>query len=170
MGEAARLEAPIPRLSGRVIVLDEADRVLLFRGDVSATAWAGRETWFLPGGGAEDTESAVEAAARELAEETGLRVGVAELGVPVAVSRGDWSDGRVTYRAEDVLFYLRAPAWELDTAGFTASEREQILAHRWWTLTELQTTTATIFPRALAALLARLLAGECPVPPIELPW
>ncbi len=43
---------PIPRLSGRVIVLDAADRILLFRGTASATAWAGRETWLLPGGGA----------------------------------------------------------------------------------------------------------------------
>lgn len=161
---------PIPRLSGRVIVLDEDDRVLLFRGDVSATAWTGRETWFLPGGGAEADESAVEAAARELAEETGLRVGVAELGAPVAVSRGDWSDGRVTYRAEDVLFCLRAPAWELSTTGFTDYEREQILAHRWWTLVELETTAAIVFPRKLADLVARLLAEDRPTSPIELPW
>jgi 8-oxo-dGTP pyrophosphatase MutT (NUDIX family) len=153
-----------------VIVLDAADRVLLFRGTLSAAEWAGREAWFLPGGGAEKAETAVQAATRELCEETGLCVDADELGTPVGVSRGVWSDGRVTYRSEDVLFCFRAPAWELTTAGFTAFEREQISAHRWWSLAELQTTEAVVFPRALAPLLARLLAGERPATPVELPW
>ena len=160
---------PVPRLSGRVILLDSADRFLLFRGTVSS-AQPDRETWFLPGGGAEGSETPAQTAARELREETGLCVDATALGAPVALSRGLWNDGTVTYQAEDVFFLFRAPAWELSTAGFTDFEREQITDQRWWTLAELQATAATIFPRALAPLLTRLLAGERPMPPIELPW
>ena len=161
---------PVPRLSGRVILLDAADRVLLFRGTLSAAEWAGREAWFLPGGGAEEAENAVQAAVRELSEEAGLCVEAAALGAPIAVSRGVWRDSTTTWRAEDTLFLLRAPAWELTSAGFTALERTQIVAHRWWSLDQLCATEELVFPRALAPLLARLLAGERPLLPIELPW
>ena len=58
----------------------------------------------------------------------------------------------------------------LVTAGFTALEREQIVGHRWWSLDELLRTDAVVFPRALAPLLARLLAGQFPETPVELPW
>jgi hypothetical protein len=89
---------------------------------------------------------------------------------PVGVGRGKWNDGVTTYQAEDFVFLLRIPRWEVVSEGFTALERQQVTGHRWWSLEELRQTDALVFPRTLASLLARLLAGELPEAPIELPW
>ena len=53
-----------PRRAVRVLLLDEADRVLLVRFHDGERSW-----WCTPGGGIEPGESAVEAARRELHEE-----------------------------------------------------------------------------------------------------
>ena len=162
--------APVPRTAGRVILLDERERVLFFAGPAYTNASEARVAWFLPGGGMEQGEDVATTAARELCEETGLRVRPDALHGPVAVTRGVWSDGATTYHAESVFFVLRIARWEVVTAGFTALEREQIVGHRWWSLDELHRTDAVVFPRAFGPLLARLLAGDFPETPVELPW
>jgi 8-oxo-dGTP pyrophosphatase MutT (NUDIX family) len=163
-------QQPVPRTSARVILLDSRDRILLFSGWGSSDAQARQIAWVLPGGGAEEGEALAATAARELFEETGLRVAPAMLARPVGVGRGTWSDGATVYQAEDFVFLLRIPGWEVVTEGFTALERQQVTGHRWWSLDELRQTDALVFPRQLAPLLARLLAGETPEQPIELPW
>lgn len=62
----------------RVLILNEDKEVLLVR------SWLGHQQWTLPGGGIKRLETPVEAAAREVHEETGLRVAqdhLHELGV-----------------------------------------------------------------------------------------
>jgi 8-oxo-dGTP pyrophosphatase MutT (NUDIX family) len=73
------------RPSGRVLLIDEARRLLLFSAHESLTNRDSRTIWFLPGGGSEPHESFAECAARELFEETGLRVGPDDLTGPVGV-------------------------------------------------------------------------------------
>src|ERR1051326_478186 len=66
---------PALRLASRVVVIDETDRVLLFRAEGNFTLRGSRgETslWFTPGGGREGDETPEETARRELWEETGL--------------------------------------------------------------------------------------------------
>jgi len=61
--------APLPRPSARVLLLDEADRLLLFS---SRDESAGITRWYAVGGGVRPGESHEQAALRELREETGL--------------------------------------------------------------------------------------------------
>ena len=61
------------RLSARLLILDEAGRVLLFRFVYKRGPLAGQDFWGTPGGGVEDGETLEQAALRELVEETGLR-------------------------------------------------------------------------------------------------
>src|SRR5688500_17162737 len=74
----------LERRAVRVLLLDEADRVLLIQdsdlGLDPVTHW-----WSTPGGGVDPGEGDVEAAVRELREETGLVVGAGDLVGPFLV-------------------------------------------------------------------------------------
>lgn len=94
--------------------------------------------WITPGGGVEPGETDLAAAIREIHEETGLGVTGADLVGPIArrtVVHG-YSDQVTTQ--EDVFWLVRAPAFEISTAGHTEEEQVTMTAHRWWTRAELE--------------------------------
>jgi 8-oxo-dGTP pyrophosphatase MutT (NUDIX family) len=145
------------RRAARVLLVDREDRLLLLRaGD---PAQPELRYWFTPGGGLDAGESSAQGAARELFEETGLRVDPAELGEPVWHQVTEFTYNRQWYRQEQEFYLLRVPRWEVDTAGFAA---DGILAHRWWTVTELEGATELVYPEDLARLLR--LCTAVPVP------
>jgi ADP-ribose pyrophosphatase YjhB (NUDIX family) len=147
----------IPRRAARVMLVDAADRVLLFRGFDPARP--SHRYWFTVGGGLGAGEPAAEGAARELAEETGLALAPDRLGTPVWREVTEFPfDGR-RYRQEQVFYLVRVPAWEVDTTGFDDVERGSIDGHRWWTIEELETTSERYYPPDLPGLLRRLV-GE----------
>jgi 8-oxo-dGTP pyrophosphatase MutT (NUDIX family) len=144
-------DALVPRLAARVLLLDGADRVLLFRGHDPARPE--HRYWFTAGGGLDPGESLAEGAARELYEETGLRLPPDELTGPVRreVTRFPF-DGR-WYAQEQEFFVARVSSWEVDTSGHNQVERASIDESRWWTAEELEATDELFYPRDLPALL-----------------
>ena len=143
----ARADRPrSDRRAVRVLVLDEADRMLLFQdsdlGLDPVTHW-----WVTPGGGVDPGESDVEAAVRELWEETGLVVDAGDLVGPLltrVVVHG-YSD-KVVDQTE-VFYVVRVAAFEVDTTAHTEEEQLTVADIRWWALADLATTTDDVWPR-----------------------
>ncbi|MGC4747095.1 NUDIX hydrolase [Micromonospora sp. DT201] len=153
-GENSANRVYTPRRAARVLLVDAAGQVLLFEG--LDPARPGHRYWFTPGGGLDPGESPAAGAARELAEETGLRPDPAELGEPVWSDTTEFSFDGVWYRQEQDFFLLRVQAWQVDTAGFDDIEQRSIAGHRWWLPDELAASGERFYPAELTALLARL--------------
>jgi 8-oxo-dGTP pyrophosphatase MutT (NUDIX family) len=145
----------IDRRAARVLLIDAAERVLLLHGGDPARA--DQHWWFTPGGGLNEGETPALGAARELLEETGLRVDPAELGEPVHHETTEFSYDNRQYRQDQDFFLLRVDSWQVDTTGFDPEEQRTITAHRWWSVAELDTSTEQIFPIGLADLLRKVL-------------
>ena len=149
------------RAAARLLVLDPADRLLLFRFAFTRGALAGRTNWALPGGGIEPGETPEQAAIRELQEETGLVVddvgaAVGERSYKMRLPSGEVVAGHETY----FLVRLAVVASEISRDGWTKLETEIIAEHRWWTAADLKATSETIYPVNLLAMLAE--AGVAP--------
>jgi 8-oxo-dGTP pyrophosphatase MutT (NUDIX family) len=143
------------RRAGRVILLDPAGRVLLMRyDDDPPNGWH----WSTPGGGLNRGEEFPAGAARELAEETGW-TDIA-LGPEVLRRHFLMEYGGALVRQRERYYLARTAQEARQIRGVEAMHAsDQIAAWRWWTLDELDTTTETIWPAALADLIRKGTAG-----------
>jgi 8-oxo-dGTP pyrophosphatase MutT (NUDIX family) len=148
------------RRAARVILLDEADRVLLVRGhDVDQPE---RSWWFTVGGGIDAGETSRQAAARELREETGISLPPDEMVGPV-YTRQALFDFFARWCRQDEEFFLS----RVDSATLPAFSREEwtdveadVLDEvRWWSVDDLEALDIEVFPAGLAGLVRSLLPG-----------
>jgi 8-oxo-dGTP pyrophosphatase MutT (NUDIX family) len=140
----------------RVLLLDTAGRVLLFRGRDPARPDVA-PYWFTVGGGLEAGETPVDGAIRETYEETGLRLDPGELAGPVWHEVAEYPFENALYRQPQDFYVARlGAAWTVDTGGFDETESRTVDAHRWWTTDEIRGTSEAVYPRCLADLVEGL--------------
>jgi 8-oxo-dGTP pyrophosphatase MutT (NUDIX family) len=126
---------------------------LLFRFVHKRGPLAGQDYWATPGGALEEDESFEEAARRELFEETGIRMDVADAQVADQEFVLQLPDGEYVV-AEERFFLVRAAGQTLSQDHWTPLEREVMADHHWWSVDELMSTNEVIFPETLGAILA----------------
>jgi 8-oxo-dGTP pyrophosphatase MutT (NUDIX family) len=162
------VSARTSRPSARVVLVDDDGCALLFR--IVDPLDPKPPVWITTGGGVEPGEDLVEAARRELREETGLVVDAVELGMPVAVCRGEWEFRGVPLWSEDWFFALRVDRFDPSDAEWTDLERDLHVAWRWSTAGEIDATDEVVLPACLADVVRRIVRGERTPEPVELPW
>jgi 8-oxo-dGTP pyrophosphatase MutT (NUDIX family) len=160
--EAALAPPPRPwRLSSRLLLRDQDDRLLLIRARDPHEPAVG-EWWEVPGGGVEAGEDTVAAAIRETAEETGYLVNRSRVVGPPC-----WS-GDVTYRWERRRCWaslvvhvgrVRQPL-RRQPPERVGLEQASMVDICWLPLAEVLAGRARYFPGSLPGDLPRILAGE----------
>ena len=152
--------SPIVRPAARVLLVDQRDRLLVFK-------WETLNVWITPGGGLLPGESHEQAALRELWEETGISD--IKLGPCVWSRRHLFHWKNQVYDAMERFFLARTGEVTISTAGLDPNEATEMTEHRWWSADEIQSATGheTFAPRKLAQLLPPIIRGEIPPQPIE---
>jgi 8-oxo-dGTP pyrophosphatase MutT (NUDIX family) len=152
------------RTSARVVLLDEQGAVLLFCGsDPAVPGGLAPRWWFTVGGQALPGERLVDAAVREIAEETGLRVAPADMVGPVWRRDSLIDFNGTVVSSQEFYFVHRTARFEPTAAGRTPLELRYIHGHRWCDSAEIAALAAggqTVYPLQLGELLeeANLLA------------
>ena len=162
-------EAPLrDRPTVRVLLFDPDGRILLMKGRIPG-APQGRAAWFTVGGGAEPGETVLQAAVREVREETGFEA--VEFG-PVVWRR----DGPLKLSTGELVMFRehyivgRCAGGEPSRDGWEALERELVDDLRWWSLGDLEACRERVYPSALVGGLPDLIAGRYPLEPLTIPW
>jgi len=143
-------EDRIERWGARVLFLDDDGRLLLVRGHDPHDPE--RSFWFTPGGGIEGDESPREAAARELAEETGYVLEPHELIGPVWLRTAVFDFFSRPYTQHEEIFVGRLADAERRPRGvavFTQDEHEALDEFAWLSFEQVVAETREVFPDVL---------------------
>jgi ADP-ribose pyrophosphatase YjhB (NUDIX family) len=147
------------RKTARAVMLDPANRVLLFEFHLKAgmIGEGPRRFWATPGGAIELGEDVQDAIRREVAEETGIAG--CTFGPELWFGSNRLTFNGLPTETLERFFLVRSPTTALSSANWTELEKEVMRAHRWWTVDELIAATDTIFPPRFGYLVEAFLAN-----------
>jgi len=144
------LTEPILRRTARVLPVNGRGEVLLLQDQDPAVPGVLR--WGTAGGGVDEGESLLEAAVRELREETGIVANAEQLGAPIHTNQVVFSWSGVKYLGHSTFFALAVDGGvAVSFDGLEPLEVGNVLAARWWT------------PEALAASGEEAWPGLCDI-------
>jgi 8-oxo-dGTP diphosphatase len=146
------------RPSSRLLVIHSQDCILLFKFEHKTGPLSGQAFWATPGGGLDSGESYEDAARRELREETGLQIDDPGPQVSQRTAKFRAPDGEMV-TADERFFLVRVGKLSVSTDRWTEIEREVMAQHRWWSLSDLRTTTEQVWPDNLTDLLISVGVG-----------
>lgn len=148
------------RDSVRVLLLSPQKRLLLIKYRNVGKDGVSRPCWTTAGGGGDDGETALQAAAREIVEETGIASAV--LGPIVWYCEDSRRSGAWQVRHKENFVVAFSPTEALQRHGWTEHERDEILEMAWWTAEDIAASSETIYPPNLGAALKPILDGVYP--------
>ncbi|MDF0531380.1 NUDIX domain-containing protein [Tsukamurella sp. 8F] len=165
------VETPViegrPRVSARVLLFDPEGAVLLIRGhDPQVPGSPG--FWFSVGGGVDEGEELVDAAVREVYEETGLRLDRALLRGPVFRRQAVFTFAGQRFDSVEFFFVCQVARFTPAPVRLGEMEAQVVDELRWCTGAELNALAAErpVFPVELSARLAQAHAAVHSVGPL----
>lgn len=160
------------RNSVKILLLSPKNELLLMCADDPKTTakdgtYNGR-FWFPLGGEIEPGESIMQAAIRELHEETGLQENDVEFGPLVWFGEFELVLSGTLTRLKQQFIVARTQQKSVSTQNLTESEKQVIKELRWFSLEEISNHDEIIYPVVLKNYLPDILAGNYPEQPIEI--
>jgi 8-oxo-dGTP pyrophosphatase MutT (NUDIX family) len=152
----------------RLVVLEASGRVLLLHVR-DATQPEFGTLWELPGGGIEAGENYVQAAIRELREETGMEIGPECIDAPSWHREVSYVYRNVHRRQHEIVAAARLQQALPSIRGSNRldAEKDDVLGAQWWSLDDIAASHECFYPKSLAALLPAFLRGEVIREPLE---
>jgi 8-oxo-dGTP pyrophosphatase MutT (NUDIX family) len=159
----------IERSAVRLVVLDAPGKLLLFHTHDADHPDLG-SWWELPGGGIDPGETYLDAAIRELREETGIIAVPSQVGPPTWRRRASFRHRQARRLQDEVVVTVRlaAPGPRIDESERLDYEKEDYFGFRWWPVPEVLSSRERFYPGQLPALLGAFLDGEEIEEPFEL--
>ncbi len=160
------------RHSIKIILLNETDDLLLMCIDDPQTKGVGEDYkgpfWCMIGGEIEAGESVLQAATRELFEETGIAAKDVNFGPIVWFGECDLILSGTPTHITQQFIVARTKAKTLSLANLTPGEAKVVkqLAH--FSLHDIVNSDEIIYPVLLPAYLPNIIAGKYPAEPIEI--
>jgi 8-oxo-dGTP pyrophosphatase MutT (NUDIX family) len=156
--------------SVRILLISKENKVLLMQADDPTTtskdgSYHGK-FWFLIGGKIEPGESLIEAATRELKEETGL--GANDVAFGPVVWFGEFEmvlSGKMT-RMKQQFIVANTKKSQITMDNLTPEEKKVIEKTSWFSLAEIKNSKEIIYPVVLKDYLSDILNKKYPAKPI----